>query len=135
MLGKKIWDSLNLEYQLELLTEQASFQKGNNYDGVLLWYRMIKQVNPSTKVSVKNLKNELENANLKDFDQDIKRFNQWFKDKRTLIVIKLGKDGYKEYTRYLYKAYLTCTDPKLLREMEDKQQDWMLERKKPSYSH
>eukprot|EP00957_Ditylum_brightwellii_P185257 14107163-Ditylum_brightwellii.AAC.1 len=96
---------------------------------------MIKQVNLSTKVSVENLKNDLENANLKDFNQDIKRFNQWFKDKRTLIAKELGKDGYKEYTCYLYKAYLTCTDPKFLMKMEDEQQDWMLERKKPLYSY
>eukprot|EP00957_Ditylum_brightwellii_P088563 6745514-Ditylum_brightwellii.AAC.1 len=135
MLRKKIWNSLTLEHQLELLTEQASFQKGNNYDGVLLWYHMIKQVNLSTKVSVKTLKNKLENANLKDFNQDIKRFNQWFKDKRTLIIKELKKDGYKEYTHYLYKVYLTCTDPKFLRKMEDEQQNWMLERKKPLYSH
>eukprot|EP00957_Ditylum_brightwellii_P116760 8906314-Ditylum_brightwellii.AAC.1 len=86
-------------------------------------------------MSVQNLKIELETTNLKDFDQDIKQFNQWFKDRRTLITKELGKDGNKEYTCYMYKAYLTCTDHKFLRKMEDKQQDWMLVRKKPSYSH
>eukprot|EP00957_Ditylum_brightwellii_P023132 1745368-Ditylum_brightwellii.AAC.1 len=91
MLSKLLWDCLNSKFQLELLTEEATFKQGNNHDGVKLWHQIVENVNPSTKVSVANLKDEIETANLADFGHNIKKFNQWFKDKRVMIIKEVEK--------------------------------------------
>eukprot|EP00957_Ditylum_brightwellii_P133434 10173164-Ditylum_brightwellii.AAC.1 len=71
-------------------------------------------VNSSTKVSVANLKDEIELAKMDGFNHDVKKFNTWFSDKRNLIVKKVGKDGYMEYLRCLFKTYLMAVGPKFL---------------------
>eukprot|EP00957_Ditylum_brightwellii_P074971 5697273-Ditylum_brightwellii.AAC.1 len=71
-------------------------------------------VNPSTKVLVANLKDEIESAKMDDFDHNVKKFNTWFLDKRNLIVKEVCEDGYTEYLRCLFKTNLTAVDPEFL---------------------
>eukprot|EP00957_Ditylum_brightwellii_P161774 12317161-Ditylum_brightwellii.AAC.1 len=72
MFGLLLWNSLTPKFQLEILTEETLFKKGDNYDGLLLWHRIVEKVNLTTNVSVANLKDKLENTKLDDFGQDIK---------------------------------------------------------------
>eukprot|EP00957_Ditylum_brightwellii_P024440 1845312-Ditylum_brightwellii.AAC.1 len=73
-----------------MLTEEKLFKKGDNYDGLLLWHLIVEKVNPTTNISVANLKDELENAKLDDFGQGIKEFNTWLVDKRNVIIREVG---------------------------------------------
>eukprot|EP00957_Ditylum_brightwellii_P066338 5035685-Ditylum_brightwellii.AAC.1 len=86
MLGKLLWNSLDSNFQLELLSHEDKYKVGGNIDGVLLWQFIVNMVNPSAKVSVTNLKDKIESAKMDDFDHNVKKFNTWFLDKRNLIV-------------------------------------------------
>ena len=77
----------------------------------------MKRVNPTTKVSIRNIKDELENANLKDYGYDIKKFNTWFIDRRNAIVREVGKGEYTEYKRSLFKIYKTARNQEFLKEI------------------
>ena len=47
---------------------------------------------------------------MKTFDQDVKKFHTWFKDKRKPIIkSEKGDDSYKEYIRCLFKTYKTSS--------------------------
>eukprot|EP00957_Ditylum_brightwellii_P077479 5887136-Ditylum_brightwellii.AAC.1 len=70
-----------------------------------------------------------------DFRHDIEKFNLWFKDKRTIIVKEIGTAGYTEYTHCLFKTYLSSTDAEFLREIKDKQKEWMLNKQSIMYGH
>eukprot|EP00957_Ditylum_brightwellii_P073186 5563429-Ditylum_brightwellii.AAC.1 len=75
MLGLLLWNSLIPKFQLKILTEETSFKKRDDYNGLLLWHLIVEKINLTTNVSIANLKDELENVNLDDFGQDIKEFN------------------------------------------------------------
>eukprot|EP00957_Ditylum_brightwellii_P046046 3493728-Ditylum_brightwellii.AAC.1 len=79
----------------------------------------MERVNLSTKVTVANLKDEIEGATLDDFGHNIKKFNLLFKDKRTMIVKKIGAAGYTECNQCLFKTYLSSTDAEFLRGIKD----------------
>eukprot|EP00957_Ditylum_brightwellii_P176804 13467505-Ditylum_brightwellii.AAC.1 len=75
MLGFLLWNSLMPKFQLEMLTEESLFKNGDNCNGLLLWQLIVEKFNPTTNVSVANLKDKLENAKLDDIRQVIKEFN------------------------------------------------------------
>ena len=137
MLGNMIWNSLTADYQLEIGGESSidNFQRDNEFDGVELWYYIQKQVNPSTTTGAANLKDEIENANLKDFKYNIKEFNVWFANKRTAIIKEEGKELYNEYTRNIFKAYLTAKNQEFLEDIKDKKRKWRQGRVKADYDH
>ena len=60
MTGVNIWNSLTLDFQLELLGQETKFVRENEYDGSQLWYHIRTEVNPSTKIGVCSLKEEIE---------------------------------------------------------------------------
>eukprot|EP00957_Ditylum_brightwellii_P177353 13509181-Ditylum_brightwellii.AAC.1 len=86
IFSKMLWNSLDPKYQIELLTKESLFTKEQNHDGLLLWHHIVERINLSMEVIVANLKDKIEGATLDDFGDDIKRFNLWFKDKRTMII-------------------------------------------------
>ena len=92
-------------------------------------------VNPSTKVSVANLKDEIETAKLSSFEHDIKKFNTWFSDKQNLIVKEVGENGYTEYLRCLFKTYLTAIDPKFVEAVTQERRLWMMGRQVDTYEY
>eukprot|EP00957_Ditylum_brightwellii_P067157 5097414-Ditylum_brightwellii.AAC.1 len=94
MLGKLLWNSLTVNFQLELLSYEKKYKVGNNIDGVQLWQFIMDLVNPSTKVSIVNLKDEIEAAKLSNFEHDVKKFNTWLPDKRNFIVKEVGENRY-----------------------------------------
>eukprot|EP00957_Ditylum_brightwellii_P054082 4096523-Ditylum_brightwellii.AAC.1 len=64
MFGKMLWNIIAPKYQLELFTKESLFIREGNHDGLLLWHHIVERVNPSTKVTVANLKDEIERATL-----------------------------------------------------------------------
>eukprot|EP00957_Ditylum_brightwellii_P151077 11504216-Ditylum_brightwellii.AAC.1 len=70
MLGKLLWNSLDSDFQCELLSHEDKYKVGGNINSVLLWQFIVDMVNPSTKVSVANLKDEMESAKIDDFDHN-----------------------------------------------------------------
>eukprot|EP00957_Ditylum_brightwellii_P107987 8237773-Ditylum_brightwellii.AAC.1 len=113
-----------------MLMDKVKFKRGNNYDGVLLWKHLINNVNPLTCMLVSNLKDKLELASLDNFDQDIKKFNTWFTNKRSKIVKEVGKDGYTKYLRCLFKACKTAKDNEFITTIVEERCKWMLGRLK-----
>eukprot|EP00957_Ditylum_brightwellii_P100005 7621222-Ditylum_brightwellii.AAC.1 len=98
MSGKMLWNSIAPKYQLKLLTKEFLFKREGNNDGLLLWHHIVRRVNSLIKVTVANFKYEIEGATLDDFRHNIKEFNLWFKEKRTMIVKEIGIAGYTKYT-------------------------------------
>eukprot|EP00957_Ditylum_brightwellii_P007067 535265-Ditylum_brightwellii.AAC.1 len=109
VLGNMIWDSLTSNFQIELMAEESNFKQEDNFDGALLWHQIISQVNPSIKVAIRNLKDELERF-----------FNQYNK-----IVRKVGKEGYTEYLHSLFCTYKTSNDEAFLNAINDKETKWV----------
>eukprot|EP00957_Ditylum_brightwellii_P165058 12566532-Ditylum_brightwellii.AAC.1 len=109
---------------------------GKNNDGLLLWHHTIEKVSPSTKVMLANLKDNIRRAMLDNFDHNIKKFNLWFKGKRTMIVIENRKARHTKYIQCLFKTYLTLTDTaKFLRGIKDEQKKWMLDNQSTTYAY
>ena len=106
-----------------------------DYDGVLLWAILIKYICPTTKVSSSNHKDELDIANLKDFSYDIKKFNSWFERKRRDIIRDKRGDSYQEYTRHLFKTYLTANNKDFIDSVKKERGDWLLGLKSEDYSY
>eukprot|EP00957_Ditylum_brightwellii_P192339 14642137-Ditylum_brightwellii.AAC.2 len=135
MLGKLLWNSLDSDFQLELLSHKDKYKVSRNINGVLLWQFIVDMVNPSTKVSIAILKDEIESAKMDDFNHNVKKFNTWFSDKRNLIVKEAGEDGYTEYLRCLFKTYLTAVDPEFLEAVTLEWRLWMMGRQADSYEY
>eukprot|EP00957_Ditylum_brightwellii_P112698 8590695-Ditylum_brightwellii.AAC.1 len=85
---------------------------------------------PLTCVSVSNLKDELESILLDNFDQDVKKFNTWFTNKRSEIANQVGTYGYTDYLRCLFKAYKTANDKEFIATIVEERCKWMLGRLK-----
>eukprot|EP00957_Ditylum_brightwellii_P005591 428127-Ditylum_brightwellii.AAC.1 len=114
ILRKLLWNSFSPNFQIEVLTKEEKFKKGNDHDGVLLWQHLIDHVNPLTCISMENLTDDLKAATLKSFKQDIKVFNAWFTNKQTVIVKEVGTEGYIKYLQCLFKTYKTANNKEFL---------------------
>eukprot|EP00957_Ditylum_brightwellii_P185448 14120663-Ditylum_brightwellii.AAC.1 len=93
IFGVLLWNSLDLKYQLKLLSKESLFTKEGNHNKLLLWHHIVERVNPLMKVMVANFKEKTEGATLDNFGHDIKKFNLWFKDKRMMIVKEIETVG------------------------------------------
>ena len=91
-------------------------------------------MNPSTTTGAANLKDDIENENLKDFGYNIKDFHVWFANKKTAIIMEEGKELYNEYTRNIFKAYLTAKNEKFLDDIKDEKRKWRQGRVKTDYN-
>ena len=110
MAGKKIQTSFTDAFQLEITGDLKTFSRNGHIDGALLFSFFCSCTNPTTVIENSNLKDEIEGAVMKTFDQDVKKFHTWFKDKRKAIIkSEKGDDSYKEYIRCLFKTYKTSS--------------------------
>ena len=91
MLGAMIWYSLLDLYQLDIIGDEDKFKMGLEYNGVTLWYYILKEINPLTTTGAARFKDQIEYQTLKDFRHDVKKFNVWFTDTR-LEIIKLHQE-------------------------------------------
>eukprot|EP00957_Ditylum_brightwellii_P204360 15338874-Ditylum_brightwellii.AAC.1 len=77
-----------------MLTEEELLKREDNYDRMLLWKLIVKQINPVAHMSVATLNDKLELVTLSDFQFNIKVFNTWFLDKMNAIIREVGTEGY-----------------------------------------
>ena len=97
MMGQMLWNSLTSAFQIN------EFQRRQEHDSPLLWDYIRRRVKPSTTVGASKLKDDIEGKTLKDFDNDVTRYNSWLTDTRDQIIREEG-DGYNEYMRSLFSA-------------------------------
>jgi len=135
IMGKKIWSSLNAEFQIDIMGKEDEFtiDKSDDYDGPLLWDFIRRRVKPSTKVGASKLKEEIESKTSASFSNNVAKHNTWFEDTRRAIIAKEG-EGYNEYTRMLIKAYKTSTNAELKEAVKEKEQKWIQDKLKIDYS-
>ena len=57
-------------------------------------------------------------------DHDVVKYNSWFEDMREKITKEEG-DGYSEYLRSLFRAYLTSKNQAFLEAIQAEERDWM----------
>ena len=80
------------------MPHKQEFQRNQEYDGPLLWDYIRRRVKPSTTVGASKLKDEIERKTIKDFGNDVTKYNSWFVDTRAQIVREEG-EGYSESLR------------------------------------
>ena len=124
MLGNKIWNILSSPFKIEIFGSKQEFKRGNKYDGPLLWDFTRRRINPSTIVGASKLKDEIEGKKPSEFDNDIIKYNTWFKDTRTTII-KEGGPGYNDFLCSMFRAYLTCKDQEFLDAIKDERRKWI----------
>ena len=89
-----------------------------------MWELIRRRVNLTTTVGASNLKAEIERATLADHKNNVVAFNTWFDDTRTKIIKEEG-EGYNEYLRQLFRAYLTCDDSEFNESVRHERRLWM----------
>ena len=75
-------------------------------------------------VGASKLKDKIEITKPSLFDHDIVKYNSWFEDTRDAIVKEEGQ-GYNEYLRSMFRAYLTCEDEEFLNAIKDECRKWI----------
>ena len=86
MMACKLWNSLTLSFQMDIIGGREEFEKANETDGVLLWDLIRRRVNLSITMGASKLKDEIETRTLAEFDHDVIQYNTWFSDTREKIV-------------------------------------------------
>ena len=136
MFGSLLWNSLTSSFQLEIVgQDEENFRQGNEYDGVKLWHFIRAHVNPSTTTGASGFKDEIESATMSSFKDDIKAFNTWFDDKRKAIIKEEGEGKYNEYTRSIFKTYLTSKNTEFVDTIKAEKREWSNGRKPDTYSY
>ena len=107
MLGKKLWASLTSDFIIEIKADQDEYKVGREYNRPKLWNYIRRRVNPTTTVGASKLKDKIEAAKLSDHENDVVKFNTWFKDTKKRIVKDEGEGLYNEYLRSLFHTYLS----------------------------
>ena len=110
------------------------FQRNRECDGPLLWDFIRRRVNPSTSVGASRLKEKLESTTLEDMDHDVVRYNSWFEDMRVMITKEEG-EGYSEYLRAMFRAYLSSGNQKFLDAIQAEERDWMQGKVRSGYGY
>ena len=118
-LKTKILNSLALNFKIEIVGSKKKYHRGQKYDGPLLWDFIYCWINPITMVDASKLKDNIEKTKPLQFDNDIIKFNMWFKDTRSAIIKEAG-EVYNEYLRSMFRAYLSCKDDESLDAIKDK---------------
>ena len=113
MMGSKIWNSLTSKFQIDIQGSRSQFQREQECDGPLLFDFIRRSINPSTTVGASKLKDDIEAKTLADFKFSVTAYNTWFEDTREKIVKEEG-NGYNEYMRSLFRAYLTSSNDEFM---------------------
>ena len=91
IMRKKIWDSLKLAFQIEIMGSKEEFKLNGEYDRLMLWQFIRARVKPSTKFGASRLKETIEKKELRDFGDDVLELNTWFSDNRIAIISEEGE--------------------------------------------
>ena len=134
MMGNKIWESLSSPFKIDISGSKAEYQRCQENDGPLLWDFIRRRVNPTTTVGASKLKDDIEGTKVSAFDNDIVQYNTWFDDTRELIIKEEG-DGYNEYLRSMFRAYLSCDDKEFADTIKDERRKWTQGKLGTSYTY
>ena len=134
MMGNKLWDSLSSGFKIEITGSKDEFQREQENDGPLLWDFIRRRINPTTTVGASKLKDEIEAKRPIEFDNDIVKYNTWFEDTRDKIIKEEG-DGYNEYLRSMFRAYLSCSDTEFVDAIKDERRKWTQGKLGSTYSY
>ena len=134
MMGTKLWNSLNSKFQIESMGSNEGFKMGGEYDGPMLRNYIRLRVKLSTKVGVLKIKEEFEKKELRDFGDDVTKFNTWFADTIISIISKEG-EGCNKYLRQIFRAYLGCDNAKFKVAVETEQRAWIQNKLAADYSY
>ena len=122
MMSNKLWESLSSNFKIEISGSKAEYQCCKENDGPLLWDFIRRRINPTTTVGASKLKDDIEGTKVSAFDNDIVKYNTWFDDTRELIIKEEG-DGYNEYLRSMFRAYLSCDDKEFADTIKDERRN------------
>ena len=64
----------------------------------MLWDYIRRRIKPSTRVGASKLKRDIEKKEVRDFGNDVSKYNMWFEDAKRSIIGEEG-EGYNEYLR------------------------------------
>ena len=67
----------------------------NEYDVIFLWEYLRRTIMPSIEVGASTLKSDIETSILKSFENNILKYNNWFKNTKKAITVEEG-EGYNE---------------------------------------
>ena len=105
-----LWNSLSAKYKIELLSDKTKLKNGREMCALKLWSYIKRTVNPGTAVGAKALKDKLESKKMSEFGHDVSKYNQWLKETRAAIIQDEGAGLYNEYTKCVFKTYMTCNN-------------------------
>ena len=134
MMGHMVWSSLSSSFQIEMMPHKSEFQRNQEYDGPLLWDYIRRRVKPSTTVGASKLKDEIERKTIKDFGNDVTKYNSWFVDTRAQIVREEG-EGYSESLRSLFRAYRASPNEDFKDAIASEKRSWTQGKLPEDYSY
>eukprot|EP00957_Ditylum_brightwellii_P123097 9386083-Ditylum_brightwellii.AAC.1 len=74
-------------------------------------------------------------ATMSKFGQNIKFYNSWCTDKRSIIVKKVGAAGYTDYLHCLFKMHMMPTNTNFKASVKDQREKWMVRELKKGYKY
>ena len=133
IMVKKIWSSLKSEFQIEILGNNNEYKIGEEYDGPMLWDYIRRRIKSSTRVGTSKLKVDIEKKEVRDFGNDVSKYNMWFEDAKRSIIGDEG-EGYNEYLRQLFRTYLNCENKEFKKAVEEEHRKWIQNKLPTDYS-
>ena len=79
------------------------------------------------------LKGDIEKKEMRDFGNDVSKFNTWLEDTRRSIIGEEG-EGYNKYLRQLFRAYLNCENKEFKKAVEEEYRKWIQNKLPIDYS-
>ena len=134
MMGEKLWNSLSSNFKIDITGSVDKFQRGQETDGPLLWDFIRRRINPTTTVGASKLKDEIEAMTAASFENNIVKYNTWFEDTRDKILKEEG-EGYNEYLRSMFRAYLACKNTEFVEAIKDERRRWTQGKLGASYTY
>ena len=101
----------------------------NEYDGVLIWDYLRRSIKPSTRVGASKLKGEIENITIDKFNNDLSKFDTWFKDTKAEVK------GYNDNLCQLFCIYLTSKQEDFLKAIKEMDRLWIQGNLTDTYSY
>merc|ERR1740124_2039321 len=123
MMGGKIWNSLSSNFKIDITGSVNKFQRGQENDGPLLWDFIRRRINPTTTVGASKLKDEIKAMIAASFENNIVKYNTWFKDMRDRILKEEG-EGYNKYLRSMFHVYLASDNTEFVDTIKNERRRW-----------
>ena len=70
-----------------------------------MFYLIFERINPSTRIGVSNLKDEIEKATLAKFDNNVKDLLDYMSSNYSIVIDKV--EIHEDYVRHIFRALLS----------------------------